>query len=178
MNDRTSAVIGRAIRTLALAGIVAGAAGITAGALAARQAGRRAETQQIMLYVLPGAMGFAGPDGRHHDTIAPSDFVLHRGVPVTFTIVNYDDGLHTIDAPSLGLDITVAAGGPAGRTGDESETEAITPATTTVTFTPQKQGDFRWQCDVMCDGPGHWAMSDEYDGTGRDGFMAGWIKVL
>jgi heme/copper-type cytochrome/quinol oxidase subunit 2 len=172
---------------VAMAGLVATVAGFTFAAVSVTQAAgtpgkassaQAAKHQDVTLYVLPGAMGFTGPDKQHHDTIAPADFVLHRGVPVTFTVINHDDGMHTIFAPELDLNITIEAGVPAKNADGTENEKVITPTTTTYTFTPQQRGEFRWQCVVMCDGPSHWAMSDDYDGPGRDGFMAGWIKVL
>jgi heme/copper-type cytochrome/quinol oxidase subunit 2 len=137
-----------------------------------------AETQHITVYVLPGEMGFVGPDHKHHDTFAPSSFVLHRGVPVTFTIVNYDDGVHTIFAPELGLNIFIKAAEHAQQSDVTEHGQPMKPTVTTYTFTPAKRGDFRWHCTAMCDGPSHWAMSTGFDGPGQDGYMAGWIKVL
>ncbi|MBU6448974.1 MAG: hypothetical protein KGQ26_05035 [Rhodospirillales bacterium] len=127
--------------------------------------------QHYKVYVLPGGMGFVGPDGQHHDSIAPSTFVLKVGVPVTFTITNFDDGSHSITAPGLGVNIMIKPGT------DESD-GSIKPAVTTYTFTPTKQGEFHWNCMVMCDGPSHWAMSPGFDGPGRDGYMGGTFKVL
>ncbi len=135
------------------------------------------EPEQITVYVLPGEAGFVGPDQKHHDTIAPSQFVLHRGVPVTFKIVNYDDGMHTIFAPDLDLSIGIEPAVKAEVAAANGEA-SNTPTTTTFTFTPAERGEFRWWCVAPCDGPGHWAMSDDYDGPARDGFMAGKIKVL
>jgi heme/copper-type cytochrome/quinol oxidase subunit 2 len=155
-------------------------AGIGVGAMALGMAARSeiepaVKAERITVSVLPGAKGSMGPDNEHHDTIAPSDFVLHQGVPVTFTVINYDDGIHTIFAPGLDLNITIE---PATHPDGAKEGDAPTPTTTTFTFTPEERGEFRWQCVVMCDAPSHWAMSDDHDGPGREGFMAGWIKVL
>jgi heme/copper-type cytochrome/quinol oxidase subunit 2 len=172
---------------LGLAGIGATAA-LTAAVLLGPSTPRAAAAvpapEEITVYVLPGASGFTGPDQKHHDTIAPSEFVLHRGVPVTFKIVNYDDGMHTIFAPDLDLNITIepATPGKAQKASVEDDNaenvSANTPTTTTFTFTPEERGEFRWWCVAMCDAPSHWAMSDDYDGPARDGFMAGKIKVL
>jgi heme/copper-type cytochrome/quinol oxidase subunit 2 len=170
------------LTTVALTGLVAAATVLTVelpdGGLAAASSTQVNKHEDITLYVLPGEMGFVGPDSKRHDTIAPSDFVLHRGVPVTFTVINYDDGMHTIFAPDLDLNITIEAGTPAKTAGANKTAPKITPTTTTYTFTPQTAGEFRWQCVVMCDSPSHWAMSDDKDGPGRLRFMAGWIKVL
>jgi heme/copper-type cytochrome/quinol oxidase subunit 2 len=127
--------------------------------------------QHYTIYVLPGSMGFVGPDKQHHDTIAPSDFVLKAGVPVTFTVVNFDDGSHSITSQGLGLNIMI-------KPGKDEPNGGINPTVTTYTLTPTKKGEFRWNCMVMCDGPSHWAMSSGFDGPGQDGYMAGWIKVF
>ncbi len=131
-------------------------------------------SQNYTVYVLPGGMGFMGPDNRHHDTIAPSNFVLKVGVPVTFTVINFDDGGHSITSTGLGLNIMINPGI------DEAD-GSIKPVVTTYTFTPTKKGEFHWNCMVMCDGgpTDHWAMSTAADGQpGRDGFMGGWFQVL
>ncbi|MDE1895856.1 MAG: hypothetical protein KGH91_02145 [Rhodospirillales bacterium] len=127
--------------------------------------------QHYTVYVLPGPMGFVGPDKQTHDSIAPSTFVLKVGTPVTFTVVNFDDGSHTITAPGLGVNIVIKPGT------DEAD-GSIKPAVTTYTFTPTKKGLFHWNCMMTCDGPSHWAMSAGFDGPGRDGYMGGTFNVL
>jgi hypothetical protein len=175
----------RSIMNATVAGILATTAGLALvpNAKAADTSGKASsiqtnEPQEVTVYVLPGAMGLMGPNKKHHDTIAPATFVLRRGVPVTFKVINYDDGMHTIYAPELGLNMTIEPGAQAKNAEGMEKGGPVTPTTTTYTFTPQSPGEFRWQCIVMCDGPDNWAMSDDYDGAGRDGFMAGWIIVL
>lgn len=142
----------------------------TASAVASAFSG--VTSQHYTLYVLPGGMGFMGPGNRHHDTIAPSSFVLKAGVPVTFTVINFDDGGHTITATGLGVNMIIKPGT------DEAD-GSIKPAVTTYTFTPDKKGQFHWFCAQTCDGPDHWAMSVAPNGLpGRDGYMGGWISVL
>jgi len=138
--------------------------------LAALRIGR---AQHFTVYVLAGGsgLGFTGPDKAHHDTVVPSSFVLRKGVPVTFTVINLDDMSHSITAPGLGVNIIV-------RPGIDRKNGAIAPSTTTYTFTPAKAGEFRWYCIFPCDMPTHWAMSASYGGPDRDGFMAGVIRVL
>ena len=130
-------------------------------------------SQHYTVYVLPGGMGFMGPGNKHHhDTIAPSNFVLKVGVPVTFTVVNFDDGGHSITSAGLGVNIIINPGT------DEAD-GSIKPTVTTYTFTPIKKGQFQRNCIVKCDGPSHWAMSMAPDGmAGRDGYMGGWFQVL
>lgn len=142
----------------------------TASAVSAAFAG--VTSQSYTVYVLPDNMGFMGPGNRHHDTIAPSSFVLKVGVPVTFKVINFDDGGHSITSTGLGVNIMITPGT------DEAD-GSIKPAVTTYTFTPTKQGEFHWNCTQTCDGPDHWAMSMAPDGQmGRDGYMGGWFKVL
>jgi heme/copper-type cytochrome/quinol oxidase subunit 2 len=125
------------------------------------------------VYVLPGGsgFGFTGPDKAHHDTVVPSSFVLRKGVPVIITVVNLDNMRHSITAPGLGVNIIVKPGG-------DRRNGAVAPGSITYTFIPAKAGQFRWFCVFPCDMPQHWAMSASYDGPGRDGFMAGIIRVL
>ncbi len=142
----------------------------TAPAVAAAFAG--APSLSYTVYVLPGNMGFMGPGNRRHDSMAPTSFVLKAGMPVTLTIVNFDDGGHSITSAGLGLNVMITPGT------DEAD-GSIKPAVTTYTFTPTKAGEFHWACMVTCDGPDHWSMSKAPDGQiGRDGYMGGWFKVL
>ncbi len=142
----------------------------TASAVASAFSG--VTSQNYTVYVLPGDMGFMGPSNRHHDTIAPSSFVLKVGVPVTFTVVNFDDGGHSMTSTGLGMNIMIKPGT------DEAD-GSIKPTVTTYTFTPTKKGAFHWNCMERCDGPDHWAMSTAPNGNpGRDGYMGGWIRVL
>lgn len=130
-------------------------------------------TQHITVYVLPGGngLGFTGPDKAHHDTVAPSSFVLRKGIPVTFTVINLDDMRHSITAPGLGVNIII-------RPAVDRRGGGVAPSTTTYTFVPAKVGEFRWFCLFPCDMPTHWSMSASYDGPDRDGFMAGVFRVL
>lgn len=157
------------LTSLAVAGLMAT---VAVPALAANDAAvlQTPKTQAVKVYVFPGEQGFLGPDGKGHDSVAPTEFVLHKGVPVTFTVINYDDMRHSITAEKLGLNVII---NPA--TGDDSN---LKPGITKVTFTPEKTGDFRWHCIFPCDGPNHWAMGSGYKGPDKAGYMAGWIKVL
>ena len=111
--------------------------------------------------------GLIGSDGKAHDTMIPANAVLQKGVPVTLSVVNHDDMVHTITAPGLGLNVIVK---PAKKVNGQ-----IVPTTTTVTFTPTKAGQFRWHCNGPCD---PWTMKASFDGPDRDGFMAGYFVVL
>ena len=122
-------------------------------------------------YVFRGEEGVKGPDGKGHDAFVPSSLVAKVGQPVTLSVINYDEGGHTITCDGLNLDQQIQAGIASGND--------VKPVTTTFTFTPQKAGVFRWVCNVKCDkGGNYWAMTDGYDGPGQDGFMAGFIVVI
>lgn len=120
-----------------------------------------------------GVQGKPGPDGGMHDAFMPSDIVVQPGQKVDLTVINYDDGAHSITAPEINLNL-MAQGG----TFNKDET-AFTPGVTHFSFTaPSKVGYYRWFCVVPCDGePAHWAMQKTFDGQGVDGYMAGYIVV-
>jgi plastocyanin len=130
-----------------------------------------ASSSTLSVYIFPSEQGIKGPDGKGHDSFVPSSFVLHSGVPTTLNIINYDEGLHTITAPDLGLNLMIT---PGSSVGDE-----VQPVTTTATVTVPQAGVYRWYCAMDCDGGGgNWAMSNGFDGKDQDGFMAGNIVVL
>ncbi|HYM68444.1 MAG TPA: hypothetical protein VEZ44_02535 [bacterium] len=130
-----------------------------------------AADQQMTMYVFRGVTGILGPDGKGHDTIVPSNFVVKLGVPVHLSIINYDEGAHTITAKDLGLDIQIKGGKQVGTN--------VEPVTTTASFTPSKKGTFRWYCSLACDAGGHgWAMEQGYAGIAKEGYMAGFIIVM
>jgi plastocyanin len=125
----------------------------------------------VTTYILRGAQGIKGPDGKGHDAFVPSSFVLQAGVPTTFTVINYDGAPHTITSRDLGLNLPINPGNPVG--------DDVQPVTTTATITIPQAGVYRWYCDAECDDDGgKWAMSDGYDGKAQDGFMAGNFVVL
>ncbi|WP_434667007.1 hypothetical protein P5W99_38035 [Paraburkholderia sp. A3BS-1L] len=126
----------------------------------------------ITMYVLRGEQAPKGADGHGHDMIAPANIVLKAGQPVDLTIINYDEGPHTITARKLGVDIMVAAG-------HEQADETVTPVTTHYTFTPTQKGVFRWHCLIPCDKGGkYWAMSTGVGGDDQVGYMAGYFIVM
>ena len=114
--------------------------------------------------------------------------MLRQNVPVVIRIVNFDDGLHSMYAPSLGVNILALPGKHAtpeakeqpGAVGLEEYTEnGVVPHVTTYTFTPTKAGFFRWHCTIPCDGgrTKHWAMSESKYGPDQNGYMAGYFVV-
>ena len=152
-------------KLLAAAAVIACLAG--SGPVLAQDA-----TEHITVYVLRGEQAPKGPDGRSHDMIMPANFVLKVGVPVDLTIINYDEGAHTITSTGMKLDIAIKAG-------NQQADGSVTPVTTEYTFTPTATGKFRWNCNVQCDKGGKfWAMSKGYDGMGQDGYMAGYFVVI
>jgi plastocyanin len=178
---RALSLIGLLVVTLA--GIWGAVAGSPHGATAAKAA-----PQHIFIYVFRGHIngkpGVPGADGKGHDTLVPSTFAVKVGTPVIVTVVNYDEGAHSIVAPDLGLNVTIK---PGTETKDAKDHEAaseeigegVQPVTTTFTFTPTKTGVFRWFCALPCDAGQHgWAMQMGYSGPGKEGAMAGFIVVL
>lgn len=128
--------------------------------------------QHITVYVLRGGQSPKGPDGHGHDMILPANYALKVGEPVELTIINYDEGPHTMTSETMGVDIQIAAG-------LEQADGSVKPVTTHVTITPKQKGTFRWHCLTPCDKGGHyWAMSNSYDGMGKDGYMAGYFVVM
>lgn len=129
-------------------------------------------TAHITVYVLRGEQAPKGPDGHGHDMIVPANFVLKAGQPVDLTIVNYDEGAHTITARKMGLNIMVAPG-------HELADKTVTPVITHYAFTPPEKGIFRWHCLTPCDKGGqYWAMSKGDGGDGQVGYMAGYFIVM
>lgn len=106
-------------------------------------------TEHITVYVLRGELSPRGPDGRRHDMFTQTNFVLRQGNPVKLTIINYDEGMHSITSEKMGLNILVKAG-------QENKDGTITPVTTVYRFTPAKAGTFRWHCTVPCDRGGNY----------------------
>lgn len=100
--------------------------------------------------LLPGA-----PDGKFHDEMVPSTWAVRVGVWTEVTMINYDDGPHSITVPQLGLD-EIAQGGVkttpfAGETQWETLNSAI-PVVTTFVFRISKAGIYAWYCKIPCDG--------------------------
>jgi len=48
-----------------------------------------ADSTQITIYVFSGAEKIMGPDGKPHDTVVPSNFVVKAGQPVTTNFAEY-----------------------------------------------------------------------------------------
>ncbi len=119
---------------------------------------QQGDVADLTLKVLPG--GKTGSDGKMHDAFSPADFTLKKGVPVRISIYNYDDMPHSLTSYALGLNIQAKGAAKEG-----------TPGVTTITFIPQKEGDYKWVCVDPCDLEANgWAMS-------QDGYMQGTIHV-
>jgi heme/copper-type cytochrome/quinol oxidase subunit 2 len=135
------------------------------------QSAAAASGQQLNAVMYGSSLGIKGPDGLPHDIMVPSNFVLKVGVPVTLTVVNYDEGPHSITAPNLGLNLML-------KSGKEQPDKSVIPVTTTFNFTPAKKGVFRWFCALPCDDKhGAWDMKAGYSGPDKEGFMAGFFVV-
>jgi plastocyanin len=180
----------RIVRTLPLVGLLvtslAGIGAVTAGTM--HQAAAAPAQQKVFMYVFRGHIngkpGVPGADKQGHDTFVPSTIAVKVGIPVQVTVVNYDEGAHSMVAPDLGLNATIKPGTETKEAkGQESTSEdigeGVKPVTTTFTFTPHKAGVFRWFCALPCDaGQNGWAMKMGATGPDKEGSMAGFIVVL
>src|ERR1035437_7409434 len=136
------------------------AAGVVTKGLAAAESG-----QQLAATMYGSKLGIKGTDGQPHDILIPSNFVIKSGVPVTLTIVNYDEGPHTITAPDIGFKLTMKGG-------QQQPDKSVKPVTTTFHFTASKKGVFRWYCALPCDAKhGSWDMKTTPAGPDQDRFM-------
>jgi plastocyanin len=150
-------------------GFAASAAVVALGALAPKIAS--ASGQQLEATMYGSKLGIKAPDGKPHDILIPTNFVIKAGVPVTLTVVNYDEGPHSITAPDIDLNLIMKGG-------KEQKDGSVIPVTTTFNFTVNKKGVFRWYCALPCDEKhGSWDMTPSSAGPGQDGFMAGYIVV-
>jgi plastocyanin len=172
----------RLFGVLVAAGVVAGlalSAGPAFGAPAKRA--HAAAFQTLTIYVFRGKEAIPGaPDGKGHDTMVPATFAVKVGIPVKVTVINYDEGEHTITAPGLHLNALIKPGkefttAPAGAGATEVLNE-VAPGVTHFTFTVKKAGVYRWHCALPCDaGANGWAMKSDKTGSAKLGFMAGYI---
>lgn len=107
-------------------------------------------------------------DNRGHDTMMPENLTVFVGQQVSLTVINYDEGPHSITASDLSLDFQIP-----GRTA------LGVPSVTNFQFTPNKAGTFVWYCRIPCDaGQGGWAMTPGPNNMpAQPGFMAGYIIV-
>lgn len=101
--------------------------------------------------LLPGA-----PDGKFHDEMVPSTWAVRVGVWTEVTMINYDDGPHSLTIPQLGLD-EIAQGAIKTTTPFAGETKWETlnlavPVVTTFVFRVSKAGLYAWYCKIPCDG--------------------------
>lgn len=172
----------RLVALLVAVGALAGLAVFSSGAFASngRHASARA-AQQLTIYIFRGKESIPGAaDAKGHDTMVPSTFAVKVGVPVDVTVINYDEGTHTISAPGLGLNALIKPGtefttAPKGAGATELLNEVV-PGVTHFTFTIKKAGVYRWHCSLPCDaGANGWAMAADRNGAGKNGFMAGYI---
>jgi len=141
-------------RTHARPAIVSHVASISATARAGSAA---APVDHVTIYMfrkkslLPGT-----PDGKFHDEAVPSTWAVRAGVWTEVTMINYDDGPHSLTIPQLGLD-EIAQGGIKTTTPFAGETQWETlnlavPTVTTFVFRVPKAGLYAWYCKIPCDG--------------------------
>jgi heme/copper-type cytochrome/quinol oxidase subunit 2 len=148
------------------------AVGATVSLQRAGAASSTSGKQQLTVYIFRGVTHIKGPDGKSHDTMVPSNFVVKAGVPVQVKVINNDEASHSITAPTLGLDQII-------KPGNQTGPKTVSPVTTTFTFTAKKKGVYRWYCKVPCDHKANlWAMGPGYSGPSKEGFMAGFIVVI
>ena len=149
--------------------VLLGAAVAAALGVSAATASPKATTVHETMIIVGHTLGQKGSDGLTHDTTYGANFSLKRGQRVAVTVYNFDEGPHTITNKALGLNVTIP--------GAKNEKQGI-PSKTVFSFTPKTAGTYRWYCSLPCDkGQGYWAMAVTKKGTGRDGFMAGYITV-
>jgi uncharacterized cupredoxin-like copper-binding protein len=182
------------VRGIGVAALVCGAGifGTHAVPQPSHAAGRAADSlQTATVFVLPGpvakAAGYKGADGKFHDSFVPSTLVVKAGQPLKVTVYNYDDGMHSITSPSLGLNVIIAGGKeskPESASVESKEFklnlgEKVDPGVTTFTLSIKKAGTYYWYCALPCDGQNaHWAMNAGPGGKGQVGTMGGYIVVV
>jgi len=123
----------------------------------ARAGSAAAPVDHVTIYMfrkkslLPGT-----PDGKFHDEAVPSTWAVRAGVWTEVTMINYDDGPHSLTIPQLGLD-EIAQGGIKTTTPFAGETQWETlnlavPTVTTFVFRVPTAGLYAWYCKIPCDG--------------------------
>jgi nitrous oxide reductase len=105
---------------LALAGLAA----LCGPALGARAA---PPVQHVTIHLVPSV------DGR--EVVPEPSFAIMPGAPVTVTFLNTSREFHTFTVPRLGVNVLIRPGSPGH------------PRATSVTFTAQSFGVFRWYCE-------------------------------
>jgi plastocyanin len=96
-----------------------------------------------------------GPDGKWHDAFLPANPVVKAGRTTTVTFVNYDDAVHSLVAPGLGLNVKIPGA------------KGSTPGRISISVKAAKAGHYDWWCGSPCD---PWAMT-------HNGYMRGSIVV-
>ena len=148
------------------------ACGPTATVTFGDSAVQAATTYHWTIFIFNGKEDIQGPDGTGHAAFVPSSIVVKQGELTTISFVNKDSVAHTMTSPDLGINIAIAAGQP---NGDGS----VNAATTTANITPIKTGVYRWYCAAPCDlDQRNWAMSADWSGPDKMGYMAGYIVVV
>jgi uncharacterized cupredoxin-like copper-binding protein len=170
--------------------VALGTMGQSHAATRSSMAAKAAAAQSVTIYVLPSDLtkriGYKGPDGRFHDSMVPGIITFQHGVTVRMTVLNYDEGPHSITAPDLKLNEVIQGGKEADTETVAKEAqerklglgELAVPRATTFTLKVDKPGTYRWFCALPCDGEaGHWAMNNSQKQVGT-GYMGGWIIVV
>jgi hypothetical protein len=171
-SDGTQGGFEMRIRLIAMAGFATGSLALLAacgGTSGGGPAAAADNTPQVIKYTVDAPDSLAkDASGVEHDTfIATTSTLVQVGRPVTIVVDNYDTGQHGMFFADLGLNQVIK--------GSEADGQF---AETTFTFTPTKAGQLRWYCPIPCDTEQDgWAMSAGSNGSGQDGFMAGYITV-
>jgi plastocyanin len=138
----------------AVIAVVASAAG-TAGATRAKATSSANRGVLTILVKSDSEHAKKGPDGKWHDAFLPADFAVKAGQKTRVTILNYDNGPHSLISPSLNLAVNIPAA------------KGSKPGRATFTLTAAKAGRYDWWCGSPCD---PWAMT-------HDGYMRGFITA-
>ena len=135
--------------------VVASAAG-TASATRAKATTSARQGQALTILVKSDTEhAKKGPDGKWHDAFLPADFAVKAGQKTTVTILNYDNGPHSLVSPSLNLNVQIPAA------------KGSKPGRVSFSLNAPKAGRYDWWCGSPCD---PWAMT-------HDGYMRGFITA-
>ncbi len=97
--------------------------------------------EQFVTLTIKDGLQYAAVDKQLHDSYSPASFNVTAGLPVHMTVVNWDTGSHSMTAPEINLNKVFPGASKEG-----------VPSVTQFTFTVNKAGKFKWQCEISCDG--------------------------
>ena len=117
--------------------------------------------EQFVTLTIKDGLHYAAVDKQLHDSYSPADFTVTAGIPIHFTVVNWDTGSHSMTGLEIGLNKVFPGASKEG-----------VPSVTNFTFTVPKAGKYKWQCEIKCDG-GMKSFSMTHDG-----YMVGYITAV